>query len=394
MKSPHIVIIKQRYTAAGGAERFVERALDALSQNELRLSLITRRWTSVSNAEVFTCNPFHVGRTWRQIAFSREACRIAARWPDALVQSHERVACCDIFRAGDGVHREWLIQRARVLGSIQSAATQISPFHNSILASEKALFSSPKLKSVICNSNMVRDEIKHHFGLTDEKLVTIYNGVDNKHFHPSLRTLHRDAVRHRLSIGADDFVILFVGSGFLRKGLATALAAAAKVGTRTHVIVVGSDKRQGHYQSLAEKLGIGEKVHFLGEQRDVTPFYGAADVLILPTLYDPFANVVLEAMACALPVITSSKCGAIDIIRHGTNGYIRDALDVEGIVTDLLELTDATCRESVGHAARATVLPYTLTAMSERMVALYTQLLSSRNNAMPEATAPPLRAGG
>ncbi len=375
MKAPHIVIIKQKYTAAGGSERFVERALEALGEENLRLTLITRRWTSVANAEIITCNPFHIGRAWRQWAFGRAACRIAAQWPTAIVQSHERTPCCDIYRAGDGVHREWLKQRARVEGALSSIGATLSPFHHFILRSEEKLYRSSRLKAVICNSNMVRDEIKHYFGLPDEKLFTIYNGIDHRHFHPGLRSLHRGGIRQRLGITETDYTLLFVGSGFLRKGLATCIAAAAKLPQNTHLIVIGRDKAQSRYQDLASNHGLNGRVHFLGEQRDVTPFYGAADALVLPSLYDPFANVVLEAMACGLPVVTSLKCGAVDIIQHGLNGFIRDALDVQGIIADLQELVDPAVREAVGHAARTTVLPLTPKEMSQRMLSLYTRLL-------------------
>lgn len=394
MTPPHIVIIKQKYTAAGGAERFVERALAALGEEDLRLTLITRRWTTVANAEVITCNPFYIGRAWRQAAFGREACRIASQWPSAVVQSHERAACCDIYRAGDGVHREWLKQRARVGGFFDGLGGALSPFHRFVLRTEDELYRSKRLKAVICNSNMVRDEIKHYFGLSDEKLVTIYNGVDHRHFHPGLRQIHRGGVRQRLGIKDTDYTLLFVGSGFLRKGLETCFAAAAKLPASTQIIVVGRDKAQPRYQSLAARHGLQGRVHFLGEQSDVTPFYGAADVLVLPSLYDPFANVILEAMACGMPVLTSLKCGAVDIIQHGSNGFLRDALDTQGIISDLQELADPAVREAVGNAGRATVLPLTPKEMSLRMLALYKKLLShgEPNDAAP-TVAPVARAG-
>jgi UDP-glucose:(heptosyl)LPS alpha-1,3-glucosyltransferase len=89
--------------------------------------------------------------------------------------------------------------------------------------------------------------------------------------------------------------------------------------------VVGKDKEQGRYQQLAKTLNCEERVRFFGMQSETLPFYQMADGLLLPTLYDPFPNVILEAMACGLPVITTTGCGGAEFIVQGSNGYVRCA---------------------------------------------------------------------
>ena len=375
MKTLSIALVRQRYATDGGAERFVARALDALKAQNLQLTLVTREWRGGEGFEVLTCRPFHLGRLWRDWAFARCVCRALADRHFDLVQSHERIACCDIYRAGDGVHREWLAQRARVLGPVGRLVLTLNPYHHYVKAAEKNLFTAPRLKAVICNSRMVRDEIQEHFALPEEKLPVIYSGVDTQAHHPGLRE-HREAIRARHGIPPKAVVFLFVGSGFERKGLPTVLQAMTGLPENCFLLVVGRDKRLAEFQRDAQRLGLFPRVVFAGAQEDVKPYYGAADALTLPSLYDPFPNVVLEAMACGLPVVTSRKCGAAELIEKGKNGFVSDALDVKVQTSFLRNLLDPATRERMGLAARQTVEPLTLAAMSEKLVRLYQGLVT------------------
>jgi len=375
MKSPSVALIRQRYAHDGGAERFVSRALEALKSHNVRLTLVTREWRGGEGFEVLTCNPFYIGRLWRDWSFARAVCRRLERESFDLVQSHERLSCCDVYRAGDGVHREWLRQRARTQGALGRLATALNPYHYYVKAAEKRLFGSARLKAVICNSKMVRDEILNHFGIAREKLHVIYSGVDTRVFHPDLKR-HRAAIRAQYAVPEDATLFLFVGSGFARKGVATLLEAMARLSADTYLLVVGHDKSLEKYRVRAQRLGLGRRARFADRQTDVKPFYGAADGLVLPTLYDPFPNVALEAMASGVPVITSSKCGAAELIRDGENGYVCDALDSSALVERMRQLADREKGERIGKAARDTVAGLHLETMSDKLLELYRSLLS------------------
>jgi UDP-glucose:(heptosyl)LPS alpha-1,3-glucosyltransferase len=376
MKSLSIALVRQRYAADGGAERFVARALEALNSKSLRLTLVTREWRGGEGFEVLTCRPFHLGRLWRDWAFARCVCRTLAGRDFDVVQSHERIACCDIYRAGDGVHREWLKQRSRTLGWAGRLGLALNPYHGYVKAAERDLFTSPRLKAVICNSRMVRDEIKQHFALPDERLPVIYSSVDTAAYHPDLRK-HREAIRARHSIPPDAAVFLFVGSGFERKGLPVLLQAMTALPENSFLVVVGRDKRLARFQRDAQRFGLFPRAVFTGPLDDVKPYYGAADALTLPSLYDPFPNVALEAMASGLPVVTSYKCGAAELIENGKNGFVSDALDVNAQKNFLRNLLDPATRRRMGLAARQTVEPLTPAAMSEKLVRLYQGLVAS-----------------
>lgn len=372
-----IALIRQRYTPFGGAERFVSRAIQALREQGAEITLITRRWESDGNMTALTCDPLYLGSLWRDWSFSRCVQRTLADRDFDLVQSHERIPGCNVYRAGDGVHREWLVQRRRVLGAFGRLSLLLNPYHHYTLAAERRLFSSPLLQAVICNSRMVQDELCRYFGLPREKLPIIYSGVDTGEYHPGLRTLHRQATRTAHQIPADAPLFLFVGSGFERKGVPVLLHALAQVPT-AYLMVVGKDKQQAKIERLSTKLGLSSRVRFLGGQQDVRPFYGAADAFVLPTLYDPFPNVALEAMACGLPVITSSKSGAAELIEQGVEGFVCDALDTAALARHLATLVDPVAAIRMREAARAKVEPFSLERMGEALLDLYRSLLSKK----------------
>lgn len=376
MKTPNVAFIRQRYAQDGGAEHFVSRALAALRSRDVSLTLVTREWRGGEGFEVITCNPFYLGRLWRDWSFARAVCRELGKRPFDLVQSHERIACCDIYRAGDGVHREWLKQLARVRGPLGRLGLALNPYHGYTKWAEKKLFTDARLKAVICNSKMVRDEVRKYFHLTDDKLPVIYSGVDTSLYHPGLKK-HRAEIRARYAIPEDATLFLFVGSGFERKGMAALLQAMAGLPENAFLLVVGRDKHAQRFQRSARALGLSRRVVFAGTQADAAPYYGAADALVLLTLYDPFPNVALEAMASGLPVVTSLKCGAAELIENGTNGFAADALDISGQTANLRALLDPAIRRRMSAAALQTVQPLTLAAMSDKLERLYRGLMGN-----------------
>jgi UDP-glucose:(heptosyl)LPS alpha-1,3-glucosyltransferase len=292
------------------------------------------------------------------------------------VQSHERISGCDIYRAGDGVHAQWLALRRRTMTWFQRCSLWLNPYHHYVCRAERQMFLDPRLKLVVCNAHMIRQEIQRRFGLPDERLAVIYNGVDTAVFHPDLVRAQRDAGRAAWGIPADAPLLLYVGSGFERKGVARALAAIVPHAA-VHLMIVGHDKHAARYQQLAKKLGLSDRVRFCGAQNDVKPFYGMADGFFLPTLYDPFPNVCVEALACGLPVLTSSSCGAAELLQSGHNGWVVDALDAAGwarAVGAWLQARDHWALLS--QAARRTAEPLTLPGMAEQLLTQYQKLLN------------------
>ena len=372
-----LALVRQKYTPYGGAERFMARAVSALRESGTDVTVVAREWQGDQPGRDFIrCNPFYLGRTWRDAGFAKCVQEIIAGGAFDLLQSHERIPGCQIYRAGDGVHATWLELRGRVQSPLARLGISLQPWHRYTLAAEAAMFRHPDLKAVICNSRMVRDDIATRFGVAHEKLHVIHNGVDLESFHPDLCRMHRQRIRKELDIPPNAPLLLFVGSGFERKGLPQLLEAFALLEQRdARLIVVGRDRQAPALRQRAQQLGIGMRVHFVGGQTDVRPFYGAADVFALPTLYDPFPNAVLEAMASGLPVVTSTTSGAAELIRAAENGFAVDALDIEALAQSLAAVISA--GESMAAAARATAQALPISATAENLLVLYRSLMQS-----------------
>jgi UDP-glucose:(heptosyl)LPS alpha-1,3-glucosyltransferase len=376
-----IAIVRQRYNPYGGAERFVERALGALAGEGAEVTLITRSWDGAPREgfRQITCDPSYSrlfgGRAARDRSFANCARREMAQGGFDITQSHERIPGCMIFRAGDGVHAAWLDHRARVLTPLQRLSQRWSGYHRYVLAAERAMFADPALRAVICNSQMVADEIARYYAVDRSKLQVIYNGVDTAVFHPGLAAEFRQTMREQTGIARRAPVLLFVGSGFERKGVPQLLRAAARMRrVETRLVIVGADRKLAAMQALAARLGLAGRVHFTGPLKDVRPWYGAADGFVLPTLYDPCPNAALEALACGLPIVTSTTCGAQEWVRPGKNGWVVDAVDNAELADRLDDLAALAGDPAARAAARAVAEPLTLPAMADRLLALYRSL--------------------
>ena len=371
-----LAVVRQRYTPFGGAERFLDSALAALAERGVGVALYTRDWpgNGAGRFEPHIVDPFHVGGLWRDAGFARAVCRALDGADVDLVQSHERLACCDVFRAGDGVHAAWLDERLRHLAPLRRLGVRLNPHHRYRIAMERRMFRSARLRAVICNSQMVKEDIRARFDVPEDRLRVIYNAVASDAFTPELRS-HRARVRARHGIGEDATVFLHVGSGFERKGVATSIDALAQLLAPVHLIVVGTDRHAARYAARARSLGLERRVTFAGPQADPRPYYGAADAFVLPTLYDPCPNAALEAMACALPIVTSTRSGAAEIALAHDAGFACAPGDAAALAAQMRTLLDATLRARLGANARDAMLPLTSDAMTAQLLALYRDLL-------------------
>ena len=371
-----VALVRQRYNPYGGAERFIERALPALERGGAELTLIARAAEGWGARRFVRADPFYIGSTWRDWSFAGAARRAWQAGGFDLVQSHERIAGCDLYRAGDGVHAQWLEIRCAAAGPMERLGIALNPYHRYVRAAERRMFEHPRLRAVVCNSNMVRDEILRRFRIASGKLHVIYNGVDLEYFHPRQRAALRGAARAELFVGEDEILFVFVGSGFARKGLDAAIRALAASGDpHWRLAVVGRDRDAVRYAAQASAAGLGGRVQLLGGRADMRPLYAAADCFILPTRYDPFPNTALEALAMGLPVIVGRHSGAAEILRHGENGWICESGDTAGLAQWMHAAAGAARDGSVLQtAARHTAEHYGIDEMARKLTALYATL--------------------
>ncbi|CAM9882780.1 unnamed protein product, partial [Phaeothamnion confervicola] len=366
-----LALVRQRYNPFGGAERFIERAISALERGGTEVTVITRAWGTDGGRRALIVDPPYVGRLWRDVSFSRGVRALLGREKFDLVQSHERIPGCDVYRAGDGVHRQWLAHRAKDAALAERIGIRLNPYHWYTCAAERVMFEHPGLRAVICNSEMVAAEIRRHFRISSDKLHVIYNGVDLDHFHPDRRNLLRVQARAEFGCKEGDKVFCFVGSGFARKGLAAAIDALAASGREDfRLVVAGRDRAESGFRARAAAAGVAGRVVFLGGREDVRPVYAAADCFILPTRYDPFPNAALEALAMGVPVIVSSQCGAAEVVEPGVNGWVCAPGEADPISGLMLEAAKA-AGPGMSGAARRTAEGYGIEGMADRMTRLY-----------------------
>lgn len=369
---PRVIFVRQHFTPYGGAGLILDRTIAAMRARGVRVALLGRSWPGRSDLEFIQCDPPRFPRFRRERAFARAACARLAGEKRAIVQAHERMSCCDIFRAGDGVHASFVEHRMRGLGTMARAALAMHPFHRSVIALEREMFASPRLKAVLANSAMVAEDIARRFAFPREKIHLIANGIDLARFHPDVRKKYRAETRRQIGTDPARPVVLFVGSGFKRKGLVAAIAAVAGSGTDAEIWVAGNDRHPGAYGAIAVRAGIPpRRFRMIGPVPDPLPYYAAADALILPSIYDPFPSTAIEALACGLPVVTSDSCGARDAATRLDPALVRDAYDVAGLASAVRRALDLAAQPATAEAARTIASEYGIDRMIDRMLAVY-----------------------
>jgi UDP-glucose:(heptosyl)LPS alpha-1,3-glucosyltransferase len=383
-----LAIIRQHYAPSGGGDRYFEGAIEALLERNVAVSLYTRTWpqTKLQLIEPVICNPWFAGSLMREWGFARSVTRAIGRSRANLVESHERLTCCDIYRARDGVHAVWLEERRKGASVADRLRLALSPYNLYMLSVERRLFKSPWLQAVICNSKMVRDEIRDRFGVPVSKLPVIYNAVDTEVFHPNLRA-ERGSVLRRFGIDESAVVFLLAASGYEHTGAGAAIEALAELPAPAHLIIAGRSRHGDRYRDLALSLGVADRVTMAGAEIDPRAWYAAADAFVLPTLYDPAPESTLEAMACGLPVITSTKSGAAELLIAYGGGLVCPAGDVPGLAAQMRTLLDPATRDRLGASARRAVEPLTPAAITLQLVLLYRDLLAATVPA--KAATPP-----
>jgi UDP-glucose:(heptosyl)LPS alpha-1,3-glucosyltransferase len=359
-----------------------------LLERNVAISLYTRSWpqTRLQLVEPVIVDPFHVGSVWRDRGFARAACREVRRSPPTLVESHERLLCCDVYRAGDGVHAVWLeerLKRATVAGRV---CAMLSAHDRYLAAAERRLYASPWLRAVVCGSKMVSEEIGSRFRVPASKLHVIYNPVDSEFFHPGLRA-ERARILARHGIDAAASVYLIVAADFARADVVTAIDALALLAPPAHLVAMGDDANGARFLRQAQARGVGSRVTLVGGDADPRPYYGAADAFVCPAIYDPSPRSTLEAMACALPVIASPKSGAAELLREHRGGLVCPSGDVGALAAHMRTLQDPSTRAVLAANARRAVQPLSPPAITLQQVLLYRDLLATR---APGSTAFPL----
>jgi len=313
--------------------------------------------------------PFFVAYLWFMLAGSIAV----SRWRRGVVQTTGAI----VLNKVDCIAVHYCHKIGRSTPSRQTLAFRANALISHVLKRfvERASFDANRKAIFVCVSQGVADEMREHYPQLAERLVTIHNGVDTNKFRSGANGADAARMRVRLGIPQDRLVAVFVGSEWERKGLGPALHAVARA-TGWDLVVAGAGD-EDHYQALADELGVGESVHWLGVVRDVQVVYELGNVFLLPSRYETFSLVTFEAAASGLPILATPLSGISELVRDGENGFL--ITQEPGLIARRLDELghDSALRAKLGERARQAALQFSWGAMVAKHHQLYRRFAES-----------------
>ncbi len=277
-----------------------------------------------------------------------------------------------------------LLKHASPLGrEVVRLVRLLDPTHWSYSALERRQYLGAARPLVVAISNMVRGHFQRHYGIRPEDLRVVRIATDPGRFDERDRPRRRAEWRDAWGLRPDETVALFAGMNYRLKGLVPLLHAAALLprDARFRLLVAGSP-HSGKFERLAARLGIADRVRCIGYCPDMRNAYFAADFFVHPTFYDPCSHVIPEAMACALPVITTRYNGASELMSPPREGVvIDDPHDHARLAACLRAMLDPARRAACSQAARKTAMQWTFEHHYRQMLDVFAEAAARRQAA-------------
>ena len=382
-----IALIRKEYDyLRGGAERYAVNLARGLAERGHEVHVFAGVWEPEDRSGItmhrvpFIKHPSPL----KNLSFQGNSRKLVAGQSFDIVQGLSQVFPGDVYRVGEPLHIHWL--QLSVSSPVKRFLKYLSPRHRVLLSIERSIFQPESYRRIMVNSNMSGAQVRHYYGVPEEKIRVIRNGVDLAQFNPAEHGRMRIASRTRLGLSDADTVLLFAGNDFKRKGLQFALQYAIALKAEGHAVklLVAGRGNPAPFLAMAQQRSFDSGILFLGSLDDMREAYHCADLLVHPALYEPFGNVCLEAMACGLPVATTSLNGASEIIDNGTSGIVTDApWEIEAMTAGIakaLERNRLGLTEMGARAAqRAAEFPIERTV--DEALSLYAEVLAQKGRA-------------
>jgi len=355
-----IALIRQRFEiGVGGAEKYALEMARSMRKAGHEVHIYAQRWDKELEKEGMPIHPIPVFGPFaltRMLSFTIFCERKVKRADYDIVFSHQPLSQQDVTFSG--CHRAWLEQRKRYLPAWKRLTPLLNLMHPITLGLESRALSPERTGLVIAHSEFVKREIIRQYGFPAERIRVVHNGINWQRFSTIARSSR---------IG-ERFVLLYAGSGFERKGLGYCIRALAKLPKSTDLLVVGNG-RFAPYKKLAEKLGVGDQVKYLGTTSRIEEVYARADLLVHPAIYEPFGLVCVEALASGLPVVTSRFTGAAEILTPGVDGaVVDDPSDSEALANAIRDFLDYQRLAAASIAARKKAQSFSLEIAIEKIL--------------------------
>lgn len=349
-----IALAHKRLDLGAGTERDFYRTAEGLRDLGHEIHLFCGRYAIAppQGVQAHRVPLLPLGRTAQLLSFAVWGPKLIRSYKSDVVVNFGRMTEQDVLRSGGGVHRRFLEKMESEDGWMRHLWHRISIYHRSTLAVEKRQYRPGSYRKIVAVSDEVKREIMSTYEVPDNKITVIYNGVDHTRFHSAGGQGTRQMIRKQWGIPSEAPVVLFVGSGFRRKGLDRLLNLWSSEGLKgVYLLVVGDDARHKRYRLWASREA-GKRVIFAGRRADIENYYHAADLLALPAIQEAFGNVILEAIACGLPVLVSQTVGAAEILRDELReGIVADPENKIEMEAKLLWLLDQSRRRFLAEKA-------------------------------------------
>lgn len=380
-----IALVHIRHAHSGGTERYLNHLSRFLAEKGHDVTIVCRSHVAAGHPQIKfeVLRDFAIGGAWRMRAFARAVERHVAEVKYDVVFGLGKTHTHDVVRMGGGVHSTYLkLAHRETLSTFDKLTGKGKLKHRFALANEKRAFAPGAVQRVITNSEMVARDLASQYLVPKEIINVIYNGVDNERFDRARHAKAAAALRAECGYTDEHVVLLFLGTGYGRKGLDLVQAAFAKLAAKNseaRLLVVGFDSARSSYEARGAALGIAEKSRYLGGRLDPEVCYAAADLYCLPTRYDPFANSTLEALSSGLPVVTSDTNGGSELIEAGVQGdVISISNSPEALAAALEPWFDATHRAQGQAAARELALRHNIESKLEQTLKVLTEVAEER----------------
>ena len=323
-----LALVHMRHARSGGTERYLNQVARHLAERGHEVTIVCRSHEEPPHPDVRfeVLRDLAVGGAWRMWAFARAVERRLARSEHDLVYGLGKTWTHDVVRLSGGLHASYLERShlATLTGWERVVRTDRLK-HRLALAIERRALAPESYVHVVANSRMVAADAMARHGVPAERITTVWNGVDLARFRPELRATAGARLRAELGLGAEERVVLFLGTGYGRKGLDVLLEAFPAVlaaRPEARLLVAGRDAAIGAWRARAERLGLGGRVRFLGGRADAEAVYAASELYCLPTRYDSFGLTILEALASGLPVVTTDAAGGAEVLEEGVGAVL------------------------------------------------------------------------
>ncbi|HZO46468.1 MAG TPA: glycosyltransferase family 4 protein [Xanthobacteraceae bacterium] len=388
-----IVQVIQELSTQGGAERVAWELARAFGRAGVKNTAVTSTlgepvggntkiqrvaaWLShIPTRGVFR----HIGRAIVIPFFTIAASFAVRRRRDAAVLSHGDSLLGDAVVV-HAINAENLSQK-RLAGNWQWT---LNLLHLWVWLRDSWMIRGLRYKIFVAVSARVSADLQRLYGVPPSRIRIIPNGIDVERFKAD--PIAGQAIRKEFGIPDDAKLIVFVGHEFRRKGLAPAVAAFERLGGNFRMLVVGSDNPAPY-----RKASVGDRLIFAGSRYDMTEIYSAADLFVLPTSYETFSLVCMEAMACSVPVLATRVGGIEDYLEDGVNGFgiTEDPDDIAEKIQRVLSDELMLARLRLG--ARATAMNYRWDKIAAQYIELMGQIQLEKHGAPPPKPVVPLKA--